>query len=118
MRKARFLVPVFLLLSCVSLLAQSIPTATLTGKVTSEGGPGLPGVTVTVESANLQGKRDTSSGANGDYIFNLLPPGDYVVTFTLPGMQTIVQKLSLQAARTARADAELKPASVKEAVVV
>ena len=118
MRKARFLTPVFLLLSAVSLLAQSIPTATLTGKVTSEGGSGLPGVTVTAESPNLQGKRDTSSGANGDYIFNLLPAGDYVVTFTLPGMQTIVQKLSLQAARTARVDAELKPASVKEAVVV
>ena len=107
MRKTRFLTPVFLILCAATLLGQSIPTATLTGKVTSEGGPGLPGVTVTAESPNLQGKRDTSSGANGDYIFNLLPAGDYVVTFTLPGMQTIVQKLSLQAARTARVDEEL-----------
>jgi outer membrane receptor for ferrienterochelin and colicin len=118
MRKTRFLTPVFLLLSAATLLGQSIPMATLTGKVTSEGGPGLPGVTVTAESPNLQGKRDTSSGANGDYIFNLLPAGDYTVSFTLSGMQTVVQKIQLSAARTARADAELKPSSVKEAVVV
>src|SRR6476646_3795720 len=118
MWKTRLLIPVCLLLFAASLPAQSIPTATLTGKVTSEGGAGLPGVTVTVESPNLQGKRDTSSGANGDYIFNLLPAGDYTVTFGLSGMQNIVQKISLQAARTARVDAELKPSNVKEAVVV
>jgi len=99
-------------------LGQAIPTATLTGKVTAEGGVGLPGVLVTATSPNLQGKRETSSGANGDYIFNLLPPGDYVVVFTLSGMGTVQQKVTLGAAQSSRVDAEIKPAAVKEAVIV
>jgi outer membrane receptor for ferrienterochelin and colicin len=98
-------------------LAQGTATSTLTGKVTAEGGVGLPGVTVSARSPNLQGKRDVVSGANGDYIINLLPPGDYVVTFTGSGMQPLEVKVTLTAAQTSRADAELKP-SVKEAVVV
>ena len=46
--------------------AQGLPTATLTGKVTSEGNVSLPGVTVTVQSPSLQGTRDVTTSANGD----------------------------------------------------
>ena len=100
-------------------LGQAIPTSTLTGKVTAEGSPtGLPGVTVTAQSPNLQGRREVVSGANGDYIFNLLPPGEYRVTFTLTGMQSVEVKVTLSAAQSSRADAELKPSAVKEAVTV
>ena len=94
-------------------LGQAIPMATLTGKVTTEGGAGLPGVLVTATSPNLQGKRETSSGTNGDYIFNLLPPGDYVVVFVLSGMTTVQQKVTLGAAQSSRVDAEIKQAAYK-----
>ena len=75
-------------LSGAVLLAQGLPTASLTGKVTTEGGVALPGATVRVESPRLQGSRDTTTGSNGDYIFNLLPPGDYTVRFELDRKST------------------------------
>lgn len=97
---------------------QGLPTATLTGKVTAEGGTSLPGVTVTVESRSLQGKRDVTTSGTGDYIFNLLPAGDYTVTFSLAGMRPVQKTINLEAARLARIDQELQPAAVTESVTV
>lgn len=67
------------------VVAQSIPTATVTGKVTSDQSP-LPGVTVTVTSPNLQGARTAVTSAAGDYLVPFLPPGEYTVAFELEGM--------------------------------
>ena len=100
------------------LLAQGLPTASLTGKVTTEGGVALPGVTVKVESPRLQGARDTTTGVNGDYIFNLLPPGDYTVRFELSGMTAIERPVALPANGSARLDVEMRPAAVSETVTV
>ncbi len=99
------------------LAGQGIPTATLTGKVTGPGG-GVAGVTVAVSSPALQGRRTTVTNANGDYIFNLLPAGDYAVTFELQGMQPAEQKVALSASRTSRVDQDIRPSSVAEAVTV
>jgi len=107
-----------LVLLAAPLFGQGLPTATLTGKVTSEGGAPLPGVTVTVQSPSLQGTRETTSSGNGDYIFNLLPPGDYTVGFALAGMAGVERKASLVAGGVGRADVELTPAAVTETVTV
>ncbi|HEY3056378.1 MAG TPA: TonB-dependent receptor [Thermoanaerobaculia bacterium] len=105
-----------LLLPCIAF-AQSIPTATITGKVTTEGS-GLPGVTVTVRSPNLQGTRTAITSSAGDYIVPLLPPGEYAVTFELEGMQKVTRQLTLTAARTDRIDIALRPAAVAESITV
>ena len=97
--------------------AQTMPTATLSGKVTVQDA-GIPGVTVTVKSPNLQGVRTTSTSGAGDYIFPLLPPGVYTVTFDLTGMQSAMRQVELAAARDARLDVDLSPANVTEAVTV
>ena len=55
--------------------AQSLPTATLAGKVTAEDGEGLPGITIRLESKSLQGVREISTSATGDFLAALLPPG-------------------------------------------
>jgi hypothetical protein len=107
-----------LLASAGALIAQGLPTATLSGKVTTEGELPLPGVTITVESPSLQGKRDTTSTGSGDYFFNLLPPGEYTVTFALAGMTGVQRKITLDAAQNSRADAELRPSPVAEALTV
>ena len=107
-----------LLLSFSSLVfAQSIATATLSGKVTSDGAP-IPGVTITVASPQLQGTRSTVSSESGDYLLPLLPPGDYTVKFELAGLQTLSRRATLTAARTERVDVELRPAAVSEAITV
>ncbi len=95
-----------------------MPRSTLTGKVLAEDGTQLPGVTVAVESLNLQGRREVSTSSTGDYLFNLLPPGDYAVTFTLQGMQTVKKEITLAAAGTGRIDQAMQPAAVKESVTV
>src|SRR5262244_1154886 len=88
-------------------------TAALTGTVTSDGKP-IAGVTVTASSPSLQGKRTTVTGPNGGYSFPSLPPGDYVVSFELQGLQTVTKRERLILAETTRMDAELSLSKVSE----
>ncbi len=98
--------------------AQSLPTATLTGKVTAEDGAGLPGIVIRLESKSLQGIRETSTSATGDFLVALLPPGEYTVTFGAEGMRTVSRTVTLPAATTVRADQRMQPSSVTESVEV
>lgn len=113
---APFLVVLSLFLS-IHALAQTAPTATLSGTVTAEGTP-LPGVTVTVSSPSLQGTRSTVSTDSGAYLIPLLAPGNYTVQFELSGMQTITRKAVLTAARTEVLDVDLRPTAIAEAITV
>lgn len=98
--------------------AQGNPTATLTGRVLNEG-QGLPGVTVTVKSPNLQGTRTAVTSINGDFVLPLLPAGDYNVTFTMSGFQTVTRQVKLSAAQTTPLQVTMGIAAVAaEAVVV
>src|SRR2546430_11563654 len=74
----RFVVILITALIAVFAMAQSMPTATLIGKVSADAAA-VPGVTVTVISPNLQGTRSTETTQTGDYILPLLPPGNYTV---------------------------------------
>ena len=112
----RVVVLAVLLLAQVAL-GQSMPTSTLTGKVTFDGTP-LPGVAVTVTSPALQGARTAVSTAAGDYLLPFLPPGDYTVRFTLSGMQTAERKVALAAARTETMKVEMKAAAIAKEVTV
>lgn len=85
------LVALFVLVT-TSAFAQT--TASLTGTVTSDG-VGLPGVTVTVSSPQMQGTRDTSTGDGGGYSFGSLPPGDYTVKFELAGLQPATKRVQI-----------------------
>jgi len=105
-------------IAAATATAQTIPLSGLSGRVTV-GDAGVPGVTVTAKSPHLQGARTSGTSAAGDYIFPLLPPGDYTVTFELTGMETVTRQITLTAARTDhRLDVALAPARVAEAVTV
>ncbi len=105
------------LFTCSVALAQTGPTATLSGTVTAEGAV-LPGVTVSVTSPNLQGTRTTVTTESGAYLIPLLPPGNYQVEFELTGMQKLTRKAVLTAARTEILDVDLRPAAIAEAITV
>ena len=98
--------------------AQSLPTATLAGKVTAEDGAGLPGIRIRLESESLQGVREISTSATGDYLAALLPAGEYTVTFEADGMQTVSRTVTLRSASTVRLDQRMQPAAVAESVDV
>jgi outer membrane receptor for ferrienterochelin and colicin len=97
--------------------AQGVPTGTISGQVVSDIGP-LPGVTVTASSPNLQGVRTTVTSENGDYILPQLPPGDYVIMFTLDGFQTIQHETRVAPAQTMPVNVTLHVAQVAETVTV
>src|SRR5687768_4986786 len=113
----RYLVPLLVFFLSVAAFAQTLPTATIAGKVTTDG-VGLPGVTVTVTSPNLQGVRTTVTTAQGDYIVPFLPPGEYTVRYELSGMRTTTQQVTLTAARTNSIDISLRPETVAESITV
>ncbi len=66
------------------------PTSAVTGTVTlgpaAAGGPGLPGITVSLD-LNSDGRVDavTLTDASGNYLFAGVPAGTHVVTFAAPG---------------------------------
>jgi hypothetical protein len=81
------------LLLVVLLLTVAVPSAAQTtgsivGRITDEGGGVLPGVTVEAKSPSLQGTRTAVTDGTGSYRLELLPPGEYTVTFTLQGFAT------------------------------
>ena len=105
-----------LVLFPVAVFAQGT-TGQLTGTV-KQAGAVVPGATVTVSSPQLQGTRTTVTNEAGTYNFAALPPGDYTVTFSLEGMQTVTRKANVGLAETARVDGELKMTNVAEAITV
>lgn len=96
---------------------QGVPTAKLSGRLTSEGA-GLPGATVTVSSPNLQGTRSAVTAASGDFLFASLPPGDYTVRFALEGMAPAERTVRLAAAQASTLDVALSVAAVAETIQV
>jgi outer membrane receptor for ferrienterochelin and colicin len=94
------------LLMASVLVAQGIPTATLNGRAVSEG-LALPGVNVQVKSPALQGVRSAVTGPSGDFVFVNLPPGEYVVTFTLSGFQPLTRSVRLAASQQSRVDVSM-----------
>ncbi len=99
-------------------LAQGTQTGVLTGSVTSSDGQPLPGVTVAIRSASLQGERTAVTTPNGDYIFKSLPSGSYKVAFSLDGFGTLERTATVALGVSVTADATLSPATVQETVVV
>jgi hypothetical protein len=75
----------------IGAFAQTGETGAITGTV-SQGATPLPGVTVEVKSANLQGTRTEVTDGQGHFRFSLLPPGDYTLTASLSGFNTVTQK--------------------------
>jgi Carboxypeptidase regulatory-like domain/TonB dependent receptor-like, beta-barrel len=107
-----------LLVAAGPVLAQTVPTGTIAGKATDQQGLAMPGVTVTVESPALQGTRTAITSANGDYIFPFLPPGDYSVTFTLTGFNTLKQTHRVSPGQTVTVNPSLNVSTVSETVTV
>src|SRR4051812_23288652 len=76
----------------VSILVPAIATAqsSLAGTVRDASGAVLPGVTVEASSAALIEKvRSVATDASGQYKIVDLRPGQYTVTFSLPGFSVV-----------------------------
>lgn len=89
------------------------------GKITDQTGAVLPGVTVTVVGPSLMGIPTAVSNEQGVYRFPSLPPGEFKLTFTLSGFNTLVRGgITLTVGFTATVDATLKVSTVAETIEV
>src|SRR5580700_7062088 len=85
---------------------------TISGHVFDAQDLGLPGVTVTASSPNLQGIRTVTTSPNGDYVLTLLPSGVYTVTFDLSGFERVQRTVALAPTQMLPLDATMGPAAV------
>ena len=104
--------------SALAWPAHAQQTGSISGKAADTGGGVLPGVTVEARSDVLPGPRETVTGANGEYQLPALPPGNYTVTFTLSGMQTVTRKAQVQLAQDTVAGRRARHQGVSESVTV
>jgi hypothetical protein len=110
------LIALFVFLAAPAFAQQ---TGSIAGKVLDSQGGVLPGVTVEARSPVLPGPRSTVTAGDGTYQLPALPPGEYTVTFTLSGMQTVTRNnVAVQLSESTPADAAMVVAGVTEAVTV
>src|SRR5438552_2148641 len=92
----------------------------IAGTARDTSGAVLPGVTVEASSSVLI-ERVRTATTDGDGRFNIvdLPPGKYVVTFTLPGFSTVKNEgVELTSVFTATVHADMRVGALEETITV
>src|SRR4051794_30220793 len=85
-----------LLISGVRVFAQLI-TADILGTVTDSAGAVIPNANVTVVNTETSEARNAQTSGSGDFVVNLLPPGQYTVTVQAPAFKKFVANVTLVA---------------------
>ena len=111
-----FLALIFLFGTCA---AQVATTGKITGIVTDASGAVVPNASVTANSPALLARRSTTSHADGSYLLDLLPPGEYEVTVSQTGFRAFTQTgIVLTAGFTATVSPRLQVGEVTQVVKV
>lgn len=98
--------------------SQGTLTGTISGQIVDPSGAALPGVTVTISSPRLQGVRTVVSTNHGDYIFPVLPAGQYTISFELAGFKPLKTTFDLKLSEAKPFDVKLSLATQTEEVTV
>lgn len=106
------------LLVAGSAWAQGAVSTRISGQVVGTDGEGLPGVTVTFTSPNLQGTRVVVTEVGGSYASPPLPPGVYTVSFELAGFQPVGQQVRASAASSTQVNATMEQVDIQEEITV
>jgi outer membrane receptor protein involved in Fe transport len=115
-----FLVMVLLIGGICGYSYGQILTGSIRGTVKDESDAVLPGVTVELTSpALIGGSKIVVSNERGFFRFPDLPPGEYELSFSLEGFQTLKQAgIIVGVDRTVTVDVVLKVATVSETITV
>src|SRR5215475_3145068 len=113
LRRGLAFASIFMLLAEPAAVAQ-VQTGSITGTVTDTSNAVLPGVNVTLSGERLIGGEQTQiSDATGNYRFDRLPPGVFVVKFELQGFKGVTyDDIRVNAAFVATVNAKLEVGSV------
>src|SRR5688572_27070794 len=94
-------------------------TGTIQGRVMDAQGAVLPGVTVTATSPSALGAQTAVTSETGNYRFPAVPPGEYELTYELPGFNTLKRSgIQITLGFTANVNVELALATLQETVTV
>jgi hypothetical protein len=110
-----------MVLSAATIVSSSAyAQASIAGVVKDTSGAVLPGVTVEAASPALIEKvRTVVTDGNGQYKIDLLRPGTYSLSFTLPGFNTVKRDdIELTGTFTATINADMKVGAVEETITV
>ena len=107
------------LLYFTAFVPETLAQSTFTGVVKDQSGAVLPGVSVEASSpALIEKSRSTVTDEHGTYKIIDLRPGNYSVTFTLPGFKTVMREVELPSDFTATINAEMTVGAVEESITV
>src|SRR5260370_40360316 len=113
---------------CVSFLAVSVfagvQTASKTegaivGTVADTSHAAVPGAKVTLAGAGVMGTKSVTTDENGVYRFPALAPGDYRITYELPGFSTQTREgIHISLGYTATVNVEMQLGGETQAITV
>jgi hypothetical protein len=109
----------FCILGSVSIWAQAVSTAQITGVVQDASGSAVPSADIKVTQIETGAVRNATSGTDGRYLLPSLPVGPYSLEVSKMGFATYVQTgIVLQVASNPSIDVSLKVGAVTEQVQV
>ena len=108
----RLLTALILLMVPALVLAQAQTTGQISGKVIDEAGSPIEGAEITVTNTETGLERTGTAGANGQFLFGVLPVGNYTVLVQHVGMQPQVYSFRLGVGETVPVEVTLLPGEV------
>lgn len=118
-RKCGIACAMLVCLWCMAGVTPASAQSVITGTVKDSSGAVMPGVSVEAASpALIEGSRTAVTDASGLYRIVDLRPGNYTLTFTLQGFNTIKRELELSSNFTATIDVALSVGALEESVTV
>jgi hypothetical protein len=120
MNRSRIVMVAAMLLAFVAVPMVARAQSAIGGTVKDTSGAVLPGVTVEASSeALIEKTRSVISDGDGQYRIVDLRPGTYVITFSLPGFQTVKREgFELAASFTATVNVDMRVGALEESVTV
>ena len=108
-----------LLLLATGIAHTQMTTADILGTITDPSGAILPNVKIVLTNLGTQLTRSTQSNAAGQYVFTLLPAGEYSISASAAGFKNFVlPAFTLDAGDRRRQDIQMAVGSTSERVVV
>jgi hypothetical protein len=115
---ALVLLGVFFVCAVPGLFAQTQTTGAIAGTITDPANAAVPSAAVTLQSIEKGTSQTATSGASGEYRFDLLLPGSYTVSVKASGFQTLLQKATVTVGQVSIVDLRLALGAQTQTITV